>query len=95
MPIYEYACRDCRHEFEILHKVGEGRKRKCPECGGRLEKLVSRTSFQLRGGGWYDQGYSKSDGAAKTAAKADGAKSGEKKAGKADGAKKAPKAGKD
>jgi len=61
MPIYEYACRECGHEFEIIHKVGEGRKRKCPECGGRLEKLVSRTSFLLRGGGWYDQGYTKGE----------------------------------
>ena len=64
MPIYEYRCRTCSHEFETVQRVGARMLRKCPECSGRLDKLVSRTSFQLKGGGWYAQGYSD-----KTAAK--------------------------
>ena len=59
MPIYEYHCHGCDKDMEIIQQ-GQGVRRKCPECGGKLEKLVSRTSFQLKGGGWYDQGYSSS-----------------------------------
>ena len=69
MPIYEYQCADCDEHLELIQKVGEGRKRKCPECGGKLEKLISRTSFQLKGGGWYDQGYTKAGGSTKSTAK--------------------------
>jgi len=58
MPIYEYRCRTCSHEFEAMQRVGAGQLRKCPQCSGRLDKLISRTSFQLKGGGWYTQGYS-------------------------------------
>jgi putative FmdB family regulatory protein len=58
MPIYEYRCRECGHQFETIQRVGARALRKCPECSGRLEKLISRTSFQLKGGGWYAQGYS-------------------------------------
>jgi putative FmdB family regulatory protein len=57
MPIYEYCCEDCRNEFELIQRAGSGARRKCPDCSGRLRKLVSRTAFQLRGGGWFAQGY--------------------------------------
>ena len=57
MPIYEYRCRDCRHEFETIQRVASRPRRKCPACSGRLDKLVSRTAFQLKGGGWFEQGY--------------------------------------
>jgi putative FmdB family regulatory protein len=60
MPIFEYRCLGCEKVLEILQKQGEGPRRKCPECGDKLEKLVSRTAFHLKGGGWYDQGYEKS-----------------------------------
>ena len=52
MPIYEYRCKDCSHEFETIQKVGARALRKCPECEGRLDKLISKASFQLKGGGW-------------------------------------------
>jgi putative FmdB family regulatory protein len=58
MPIYEYRCRACGQEFETIQRVGSRSRRKCPACSGRLEKLVSRTAFQLEGGGWFEQGYS-------------------------------------
>lgn len=59
MPIYEYRCSACGHEVEVIQKMGDRRRRKCPDCDGRMEKLVSRTSFLLKGGGWYAEGYSK------------------------------------
>ncbi|HXV76951.1 MAG TPA: zinc ribbon domain-containing protein [Candidatus Polarisedimenticolaceae bacterium] len=60
MPIYEYRCIKCGHHIEIIQKLSDRPLRKCPECGGRLEKLVSRAAFLLKGGGWYAEGYSKS-----------------------------------
>lgn len=57
MPIYEYRCSSCGHEFETIQKVGARPLRKCPECTGSLKKLVSRTAFQLKGGGWFAQDY--------------------------------------
>ena len=70
MPIYEYRCSACGHQIELIQKMGERPRRKCPECGGRLEKLISRTSFLLKGGGWYSEGYSRG-GESKGEAKSD------------------------
>ena len=54
MPIYEYECRSCRYRFEELQKITEDPLRRCPKCGKeKLVKLVSNTSFQLKGTGWY------------------------------------------
>jgi putative FmdB family regulatory protein len=60
MPIYEYGCKHCDHTFEIWQKIKSRRKRKCPECGQKnaLNILLGRTSFKLKGGGWYKDGYS-------------------------------------
>jgi putative FmdB family regulatory protein len=60
MPIYEYECADCRRLTEALLKIGEKEPRKCPHCGGKLSRLISRTSFQLKGGGWYKDLYASS-----------------------------------
>ena len=60
MPLYEYRCRNCGKEHEILQKFSDPPLRRCPSCRGRVDKLVSRTSFQLKGGGWYNEGYSSS-----------------------------------
>ena len=62
MPIYEYRCTKCGHLIEIIQKLSDRPLRKCPECSGRLEKLVSRASFQLKGGGWYSEGYTPGGG---------------------------------
>ena len=64
MPIYEYRCKICGHVVEVIQRFEDRPLRKCRECGGRLEKLISRSSFQLKGGGWYASGYSKGGGAA-------------------------------
>jgi len=62
MPIYEYRCTKCDDETEVMQRITEGPLRKCRKCAGRLEKLISRTSCQRKGGGWYDSGYTKASG---------------------------------
>ncbi len=59
MPIYEYGCQACGHTFERLQKVSAEPVSDCPECDvdGAVKKLVSRTSFVLKGGGWYKDHY--------------------------------------
>jgi len=61
MPFYEYQCRACGHEFEVLAKVSDPVQKKCPSCGkNQLSKLVSAPVFRLKGGGWYETDF-KSD----------------------------------
>lgn len=58
MPIYEYRCDDCGHAFEALQKISEDPLKDCPSCEtGSVSKLISRTSFVLKGGGWYKDHY--------------------------------------
>lgn len=70
MPIYEYFCEKCGSHMEVLQKVSDAPLKRCQKCRGKLEKLVSRTSFQLKGGGWYVTDYS-SKPAAETPSKAE------------------------
>jgi len=58
MPIYEYICDDCKKVTEAMQKITEAPLTTCPQCSGNLRKLVSNTSFVLKGGGWYKDGYS-------------------------------------
>ncbi|MDX2008981.1 MAG: zinc ribbon domain-containing protein [Myxococcaceae bacterium] len=62
MPIYEYRCQQCGNELEVMQKVSDPAPVKCEKCGAENshERLVSRTSFQLKGGGWYSDLYSSS-----------------------------------
>ena len=53
MPIYEYRCKSCGAVREVLQKMSDKPLKKCAKCPGALEKLVSRSSFQLKGTGWY------------------------------------------
>jgi len=57
MPIYEYNCQKCGHHLEIMQKMSDKPLTRCPECKGRLEKIFSQTSFQLKGSGWYVSDY--------------------------------------
>jgi len=59
VPIYEFVCEACGRLTEVMQKVGDPPPPSCPECGeGRMARMVSRTSFQLKGGGWYSDLYS-------------------------------------
>lgn len=58
MPLYEYACRACGHEHEARQKFSDPPLTTCPNCGAEsLERLISNSSFSLKGGGWYSDGY--------------------------------------
>jgi putative FmdB family regulatory protein len=62
MPIYEYGCASCGAELEVWQKISEKPRRKCPDCGAmKLERLISNTSFHLKGTGWYVTDYAKKD----------------------------------
>jgi putative FmdB family regulatory protein len=65
MPIYEYECADCGKSFEIFQKISEEPLEECKACGGRLHRLISRCSFQLKGTGWYVTDYKSPVSAAK------------------------------
>ena len=55
MPIYEYACGSCEHQFETIQKASEAKLTDCPECGeATLRKLLSAPVFRLKGSGWYE-----------------------------------------
>jgi putative FmdB family regulatory protein len=74
MPIYEYECRQCHEVSDTLQKIGDPAPPTCPHCGAEntLSRLVSRTSFVLKGGGWYSDLYASSS-AKKPDSKGDGA----------------------
>jgi putative FmdB family regulatory protein len=73
MPIYEYACAACGHQFEEWQKMSDPPVRICPKCKKRkVEKLISQTAFQLKGGGWYADLYSSAKPGAKSGDGADG-----------------------
>lgn len=74
MPIYEYQCVNCG-EFEVTQKITDKPLGRCPTCKARVKKLISNTSFQLKGTGWYVTDYARKDKASKeksTAAQAKG-----------------------
>ncbi|MGL1932975.1 MAG: zinc ribbon domain-containing protein [Desulfotalea sp.] len=58
MPIYEYECKSCGQVMEVQQRMSEDPLTDCPACKGELKKLISSNSFQLKGGGWYSDGYS-------------------------------------
>jgi putative FmdB family regulatory protein len=61
MPIYEYVCDGCEREFEVEQRITEDPLRSCPRCRSRkVRRLISQTSFVLKGGGWYSDLYSSS-----------------------------------
>ncbi len=61
MPVYEYECAACNHRFEEWQKITDKPVKVCPSCKARkVERLISQTSFQLKGGGWYGDLYASS-----------------------------------
>ena len=86
MPIYEYACGACGNEFEAEQRITEEPLKTCPECQSRqVKRLISQTSFVLKGGGWYSDLYATRKGKSqdKTENASDAPKSEAKQAGKA------------
>ena len=105
MPIYEYRCEKCG-DFEVTQRITEDPLKKCPTCTRKVSKLISNTSFQLKGSGWYvtdyaragkDKGGAKesggsSDTASESSATTSETKKESKSETKSDGKKKKPSA---
>ncbi|HJR06016.1 MAG TPA: FmdB family zinc ribbon protein [Pyrinomonadaceae bacterium] len=83
MPIYEYSCQKCGARLEVMQKITDKPLKRCKNCGGKLEKEWSTSSFQLKGSGWYVTDYAAkktgagdkdaAKGSSTTEAKGDGA----------------------
>lgn len=79
MPIYEYQCTSCQHEFDEIQKMSDPVITLCPECSQEtVIRLVSAAGFQLKGTGWYVTDF-KDKGKAKTTSESSSTKSSEKK----------------
>lgn len=73
MPIYEYECSKCNKIFEELQSFSDKDITKCPHCkGGKVKKLISLSSFQLKGDGWYSTDYARKPKVTHTSTPSDG-----------------------
>jgi putative FmdB family regulatory protein len=62
MPLYEYRCEACEHQFEVIRKFSDAPIAVCPKCGaGPVVKLISSPAFQFKGSGWYITDYARKD----------------------------------
>ena len=59
MPLYEYQCKKCGHRFERIQKFSDAPVKKCPECSGAVERLISAPAVQFKGTGWYVTDYAR------------------------------------
>lgn len=73
MPTYEYACRACGHQWEVVQRITEAPVELCPACAqNEAHRLISRgTNFILKGGGWYSDLYASPKEASKDKEKSD------------------------
>ena len=94
MPVYEYECQDCGKQFEVFQSIKDNPLKNCKFCEGKVRRLISQSSFALKGGGWYKDSYSKGGSKDKKAPeKAETAPKNEKKDPKAHKSKPESKAG--
>jgi putative FmdB family regulatory protein len=63
MPLYEYECEKCGHRFERIQRFSDPLVKKCPECGGKVEQVLSAPAVQFKGSGWYVTDYAKKSSA--------------------------------
>jgi putative FmdB family regulatory protein len=71
VPLYEYRCKNCGHQFEKIQSFSAPEEKECPVCQGPVEKLLSASAIQFKGSGWYATDYggkSKSGGSMKASA---------------------------
>ena len=73
MPIYEYKCRDCGDQHEIIQKINDAPMSHCPKCGGEMKKMFSSPAIQFKGSGFYKTDYAAgSSGGSKSESKGEG-----------------------
>jgi putative FmdB family regulatory protein len=78
MPLYEYECKKCHHRFERIQKFSDPHIKKCPDCGGPVEQVVSAPAVQFTGSGWYVTDYAKkSTGTASSSSNGESASGGD------------------
>jgi len=78
MPLYEYECKKCHHRFERIQKFSDPHIKKCPDCGGAVEQVVSAPAVQFKGSGWYVTDYAKkSSGTASSSSNGESASGGD------------------
>src|ERR1700726_1737131 len=63
MPLYEYECKKCHHRFERIQKFSDKMMKKCPDCGGPVEQMISAPAVQFKGSGWYVTDYARKSSA--------------------------------
>ena len=71
MPNYEYLCKKCGHRFEKIQKFSDAMLKKCPECGGKIEQVLSAPAVQFKGSGWYVTDYAKKSASAPSSSGSD------------------------
>ncbi len=71
MPLYEYACKKCRRQTERIEKFKGPHLKKCPHCGGPVERMASAPAIQFKGSGWYATDYGTKSGGSGDGAKAE------------------------
>jgi putative FmdB family regulatory protein len=74
MPNYEYLCQKCGHRFEKIQRFSDAMLKKCPECGGKIEQVLSAPAVQFKGSGWYVTDYAKKSSALPVSGSDSGAK---------------------
>ena len=81
MPLYEYQCKKCGHRFEKIQKFSDKMVKKCPDCGGLVEQMISAPAVQFKGSGWYVTDYPKksSEGSSSSSNGESGSKKEDKK----------------
>jgi putative FmdB family regulatory protein len=79
MPLYEYECKKCGHRFEKIQKFSDKMVKKCPECGGQVEQMISAPAVQFKGSGWYVTDYAKKSSSQGSSGNSDDSSSKEKK----------------
>ncbi len=83
MPIYEYECEKCGDHAEVLQKFSDRPISKCESCNGKMKKLISQSTFHLKGTGWYVTDY-----ASKSSSANESSRAGEKRGGSSDSSSK-------
>ena len=82
MPLYEYECKKCHHRFEKIQKFSDPHTKKCPQCGGPVEQVISAPAVQFKGSGWYVTDYAKKSSAPSSTSNSSNGDSSSKKEGK-------------